>query len=52
MGGPGRLDPDDIEEAAWLGIRARQIPGQRSSIAVLAEFDGRKAVLTGDAHAD
>lgn len=48
----GALTADEVEEAARSDFEPDRSAANGSSICVLAEFDGRKAVLTGDAHAE
>ncbi len=48
----GALTADEIEEAAGSVFERDRSAANGSSICVLAEFDGRKAVFTGDAHAE
>lgn len=48
----GALTADEVEEAAASDFEGDTSAANGSSICVLAEFDGRKAVLTGDGHAD
>jgi beta-lactamase superfamily II metal-dependent hydrolase len=48
----GALTADEVEEAARSEFEPDRSEANGSSICVLAEFDGRKAVLTGDAHAE
>jgi len=47
----GALTADEVEEAAASDFESDTSAANGSSICVLAEFDGRKAVLTGDGHA-
>ena len=48
----GALTADEVEEAAQSDFEPDTSEANGSSICVLAEFDGRKAVLTGDCHAE
>jgi beta-lactamase superfamily II metal-dependent hydrolase len=48
----GALTIEDVEDAAAARFKADDSAANGSSICVLAEFDERRAVLTGDAHAD
>lgn len=48
----GPLTVNEVEEAAESEFEGDESAANGSSICVLAEFDGRKAVLTGDAHAE
>jgi beta-lactamase superfamily II metal-dependent hydrolase len=48
----GALTIEDVEDAAAARFKSDDSAANGSSICVLAEFDGRRAVLTGDAHAD
>jgi hypothetical protein len=48
----GALTIDDVEDAAAARFKPDDSAANGSSICVLAEFDGHRAVLTGDAHAD
>lgn len=48
----GALTVDEVEEAARSAFKPDRSAANGSSIAVLAAFDGRKAVFTGDAHAE
>jgi beta-lactamase superfamily II metal-dependent hydrolase len=48
----GALTVDEVEEAARSDFEPDRSEANGSSICVLAEFDGRKAVLTGDGHAE
>ena len=48
----GPLTVAEVEEAAASAFKADRSEANGSSICVLMEFDGRKAVLTGDAHAE
>jgi beta-lactamase superfamily II metal-dependent hydrolase len=48
----GPLTVDEVEQAAASEFEPDSSQANGSSICVLAEFDGRKALLTGDAHAD
>jgi beta-lactamase superfamily II metal-dependent hydrolase len=48
----GALDARDVEKAAASPFEPDRSEANGSSICVLAEFDGRKAVLTGDGHAE
>lgn len=48
----GALTIDDVDQAAASRFKPDASAANASSICVLAEFDGRRAVLTGDAHAD
>jgi hypothetical protein len=48
----GGLSVEVVEEAAATEFEADDSAANGSSICVLVEFDGRSAVLTGDAHAD
>jgi beta-lactamase superfamily II metal-dependent hydrolase len=48
----GPLTIHEVEAAAASDFENDRSAANGSSICVLAEFDGRKAVLTGDAHAD
>jgi beta-lactamase superfamily II metal-dependent hydrolase len=48
----GALNADEVEEAAASDFERDTSEANGSSICVLAEFDGRKAVLTGDGHAE
>lgn len=47
----GPLTVEEVEAAAASTFKPDNSEANGSSICVLAEFDGRKAVLTGDAHA-
>ena len=47
----GALTADEVEEAAQSDFEPDTSAANGSSICVLAEFDGRRAVLTGDGHA-
>lgn len=47
----GALTIQDVEDGARSNFTGDDSEANGSSIAVLAEFDGRRAVLTGDAHA-
>jgi hypothetical protein len=48
----GALNVDEVEEAARSDFEPDASEANGSSICVLAEFDGRRAVLTGDGHAE
>jgi beta-lactamase superfamily II metal-dependent hydrolase len=48
----GALTVEEVEEAARSDFEPDRSEANGSSICVLAEFDGRKAVLTGDGHAE
>ena len=48
----GALTADEVEEAAESDFEPDTSEANGSSICVLAEFDGRRAVLTGDGHAE
>lgn len=48
----GALTVEEVEEAAIRQFKADQSTANGASIAVVAEFDGRRIALTGDAHAD
>jgi beta-lactamase superfamily II metal-dependent hydrolase len=48
----GALTADEVEEAAASDFERDTSEANGSSICVLAEFDGRKVVLTGDGHAE
>jgi hypothetical protein len=48
----GALTIQDVEDAAASRFTGDESEANGSSICVLVEFDGRSAVLTGDAHAD
>jgi beta-lactamase superfamily II metal-dependent hydrolase len=48
----GALTVAEVEEAAGSDFEPDRSAANGSSICVLAEFDGRRAVLTGDAHAE
>ena len=48
----GALTVEEVEDAAASRFKADDSAANGSSICVLAEFDGRRAVLTGDAHAE
>jgi beta-lactamase superfamily II metal-dependent hydrolase len=48
----GPLSMQDIEDAAGATFEPDRSAANASSIAVLTEFEGRKLVLTGDAHVD
>jgi beta-lactamase superfamily II metal-dependent hydrolase len=50
--GFGALTVEEVEEAAASVFKPDDSEANGTSIGVLAEFDGRTAVLTGDAHAD
>lgn len=47
----GALTVDDVEAAAASRFKGDDSAANGSSICVLAKFDGRSALLTGDAHA-
>ncbi|OAP48926.1 hypothetical protein [Sinorhizobium americanum] len=47
----GALTIEEVEEAAASAFKPDTSEANGSSICVLAEFDGRRVVLTGDAHA-
>ena len=48
----GGLTLDAVEDAAATQFKSDGSAANGSSICVLAEFDGRSAILTGDAHAE
>jgi beta-lactamase superfamily II metal-dependent hydrolase len=48
----GAVTAEEVEEAASSDFQPDRSAANGSSICVLADFDGRKAVLTGDAHAE
>jgi beta-lactamase superfamily II metal-dependent hydrolase len=48
----GALTVDEVEEAAASNFEPDRSEANGSSICVLLEFDGRKAALTGDGHAE
>lgn len=48
----GGLGVEDVEIAAMSRFKPDKSEANGSSIGVLAEFDGRRAVLSGDAHAE
>lgn len=48
----GALNADEVEEAAASDFERDTSAANGSSICFLADFDGRKAVLTGDGHAE
>jgi beta-lactamase superfamily II metal-dependent hydrolase len=45
-------DKLDVEELADVALLPDKAPANGSTIAVLAEFDGKSCLLTGDAHPD
>lgn len=48
----GALNVEDVEDGARSNFEGDDSEANGTSIAVLAEFDGRRVVLTGDAHAE
>jgi beta-lactamase superfamily II metal-dependent hydrolase len=48
----GTLTVQDVEDGAKSDFEGDSSEANGTSICVLAEFDGRRAVLTGDAHAE
>lgn len=48
----GALTVTDVEDFAASRFKGDDSAANGSSIAVLAEFDGKRAILTGDAHAE
>lgn len=48
----GALAIEDVEDGARSKFEGDPSAANGSSICVLAEFDGRRAILTGDAHAE
>ncbi len=48
----GGLDKNEVHDLAALNFRKDTSPANGSSIAVIAEFEGKRAFLTGDAHAN
>jgi beta-lactamase superfamily II metal-dependent hydrolase len=48
----GALTVQDVEDGARSDFEGDSSAANGTSICVLAEFDGRRAVLTGDAHAE
>ena len=49
---PAKLNPDTVHEFAETRFEGDTSAANGSSIAVLAEFEGKSALLTGDAHVD
>jgi beta-lactamase superfamily II metal-dependent hydrolase len=48
----GPLNKNEVNELAALPFQKDSSPANGSSIAILIEFEGRRVLLTGDAHAD